>query len=172
MDLACSKCYPQSKAKFFQVTVKLSWSGSHQMVSLYHRKWTNLSQHTNCSGWDEEFCCFVHFHVVPSKNPQQQIYIKICVTDSHLFLDMQICFDIGLTTRLGFCQGKVSLTLLLLSRGFEKWVTQSVSKFNLMVSRQTYKGESNKLLYSHSQAEESWQKRLMENMFQVNFGFC
>lgn len=65
-------------------------------------------------------CSFVHFSVVPSKNPQQQIYIKIHVTDSHLFSDMQIGFDIAATTKLGVRQGKVGLRLLLLSRGFVK----------------------------------------------------
>lgn len=72
------------------------------------------------------FCSFVHFSVVPSKNPWLQMYIKIHVTDSHLFSDMQICFDIAVTTSLGVCQGKVSLRLLLLSRDFEKWESHRV----------------------------------------------
>lgn len=58
-------------------------------------------------------CSFARFSVVPSKNSQQQIYIKICVTDSHLFSDMQICFDIAVTIRLSFCQGKVTTTTTL-----------------------------------------------------------
>lgn len=57
-------------------------------------------------------CSFAHFSVERCKNPQQHIYIKICVTDSHLFSDMQICFYIAVTTRLGFCQGQVTITTL------------------------------------------------------------